>query len=207
MTRRIVGLTGSLGVGKSTVSGMLTELGIPVFDADRAAHQVLAPGSAVVEQLHQRYGDGIVDSLGRVNRAQLATMIFGDPQEKQWVEDQIHPLVRHAAQDFLERWTTATVVVLDVPLLIEAQMTDLVSEIWVVTCPAAQQWERVHRRHPQWTEAEFQQRLAQQLPQDEKVHWATHVVDNSGSLAALRAQVMLALNSPPDAPKDEPDSL
>jgi len=190
--QRIIGLTGSLGTGKTTVADYARSLGIPVFDADAKARTLLDPGSPLTLKVIAHFGSLVRQDSGSLNRLALAEVIFRDPQARQWLEALIHPQVRLEALRFIESHQDP-LIILDIPLLLEAEMTDMVNEIWVVTCTSSQQDERIHLRHPQWSREHIQERLAHQWPLDQKIAWADVVLDNSGSLAELEAQIRIAL--------------
>ncbi len=183
MPKRIIGLTGGIATGKSTVAQILAAWGWPVGDADVLARAAVAPGSEILSRIRDRYGAAVVSETGELNRKALAAIIFEAPQERQWLEAQIHPYVRSRLDDFR---TVHPQAVLVVPLLFEAAMTDLVTEIWVVT--SEQQQERLIARD-HLTAAAAQARIAAQWPIAEKVARADVVLDNSGSVAALVTQL------------------
>ena len=197
---KTIGLTGGIAAGKSTVAGYLEQLEIPTIDADWLARQAVLPGSAGLQSLVQRYGAALLRTDGTLNRGRLAQIIFSSPQERQQVEAIIHPYVRHrlaAEQDRLSPITPVMVMV--VPLLFEAEMTDLVWQIWVVSCTAAQQLERLIGRDG-LTPAEAEARIQSQMPLAQKCALADVVLDNSNSLERLQVQIdraLWALNSSP----------
>ncbi len=188
---RILGITGSLGTGKSTVAQLLTAHAIPVWDADIAARRAVAPQTLALAMIRQRYGAQVFTADGNLNRQSLGKIIFTEPRERQWLEALLHPWVRHDAQAWLAVQTQPTVALV-VPLLFEAQMTDLVTEIWVLSCSLAQQWQRVRIRDG-LTEQEFSQRLASQWPLAQKITYANLVLPNDGSVADLAGLVAAAL--------------
>jgi len=205
---RIIGLTGGIATGKSTVARILERHGIPVADADQMARQALAVGSPIRERVLQRYGQAIRDPSGELDRRQLGQIIFADAAERAWLEAQIHPFVKARLREFLQSHGASApqgvqhpqkdgppTVCLMIPLLFEAHMENWVSEIWVVTCTPEQQRQRLAQRDPLLTPAEIEARLASQWPLEEKARRAHAVLDNSGSLAELEAQVQQALAS------------
>ncbi len=206
---RIIGLTGGIATGKSTVARILERHGIPVADADQMARQALAAGSPIRERVLQRYGQAIQDPFGELDRRQLGRIVFADAAERAWLEAQIHPFVKARLQEFLESHGASApqgvqhpqkdgppTVCLMIPLLFEAHMENWVSEIWVVTCTPEQQRQRLAQRDL-LTAAEIEARLASQWPLEEKARRAHVVLDNSGSLAELEAQVRQALGAHP----------
>ncbi|MBC8123028.1 MAG: dephospho-CoA kinase [Gemmatimonadaceae bacterium] len=192
MSKRVIGLTGGIATGKSTVGAWLSRLGIPVIDADRLAREAVAPGSPILAQIVQRYGPQVQDD-GTLNRSALAGIIFNDPQERAWVEARIHPWVREALVRARDCYSGDPVCLM-IPLLFEAHMNDLVTETWVVTCTPEQQLARLRTRDG-LDVVQAQARIASQMPLELKARLATVVLENSGDLAALEAQVHRALVS------------
>lgn len=190
--KRIIGLTGGIGTGKTTVSNYLAHRHqLPVLDADIYAREAVQLGSPVLSKIYKRYGTDVQLPDGTLNRKRLGEMVFSNPIERQWLEQQIHPYVRSRFQSELETLVAPTVVLV-VPLLFEAGMTDLVTEIWVVSCSPEQQLRRMMERDRLSLE-HAQARLNSQLPIQEKVAQADVVLDNSSTLDALLKQVDLAL--------------
>lgn len=189
MGRRIIGLTGGIATGKSTVSDYLaTRHGLPVLDADAYARQAVQPGSPILAAIAARYGPTLLQPDGSLNRSQLGEIIFSQPAEKAWVEQQIHPFVRQRFTQITEQFPTEQTLVYAIPLLFEANLTHLVSEIWVVTCRPEQQLRRLRDR-AQLSTDQAQRRIDNQLPLAEKAAQADVVLDNSGSREALFRQV------------------
>lgn len=195
---RIIGLTGGIGTGKSTVARLLEQQGIPVADADQLARMALQPGSPIRERVLQRYGDRIQTPAGDLDRTRLGELIFTDPQERRWLEGQIHPFVQAQLRQFLQEQAEqgSATVCLMIPLLFEAGMENWVSEIWVVTCTPEQQRQRLLQRDPHLA-GQMEARIASQWPLAEKIQRADVVLDNSGSLADLQRQVQQALGIAP----------
>lgn len=183
---RTLGLTGSIGMGKSTVAAMFAEAGVPVFDADAAVHALQGPGGAVVSAIEARF-PGTTGPNG-VDRAALGQRVFGDDAALKALEAIVHPAVGQARADFLAGHADAPFVVLDVPLLFEAGGWAGVDRIAVVSAPAAIQRARVLAR-PGMTEARFESILARQLPDAEKRARAHFVIPTGGSLDETRAAV------------------
>ncbi|MBW4577892.1 MAG: dephospho-CoA kinase [Aphanothece sp. CMT-3BRIN-NPC111] len=196
--KRIIGLTGGIGTGKSTVSNYLASIHrLPVLDADVYARVAVQPGSPVLSQIAERYGAGVLLSDRTLNRRRLGEIVFSNPAERRWLEEQIHPYVRDrflAELDALEAQQYPTVVLV-VPLLFEAGMTDLVTEIWVVYCSKEQQMQRLMERERLSLE-QAQARINSQMPIEEKRDLASIVLDNSSTLESLIKQVDLALKTP-----------
>ena len=194
--KRIIGLTGGIGTGKSTVSKYLAARNLPVFDADIYARVAVQLGSAILSQIAARYGASILLTDGSLNRQRLGEIVFNNPDERSWLEQQIHPDVRQRLENDLNSISQpdATVVMV-IPLLFEACMTDLVNEIWVVYCSPAQQLERLIGRD-RLNLPQAQARINSQMPLQEKCDRADVVLDNTSTKAALLKQVDLALKSP-----------
>lgn len=192
---RIIGLTGGISTGKSTVSHYLaTTYQLPILDADIYARVAVALGSPVLEAITQRYGLDILLSDGSLNRQKLGQIIFNNCDERHWLEQQIHPDVRERFLTAIKQLSTPTVVLV-VPLLFEAGMTDLVTEIWVVCCSQQQQLERLMQRD-QLTLEQAQARINSQMPIQEKCDRSDVILDNSSSLEVLLKQVDAALKIP-----------
>lgn len=199
--RQIIGLTGGIGTGKSTVSHYLaTAYQLPVLDADIYARVAVQIGSPVLKAIALRYGSDILLPDGTLNRRQLGQIVFSNLDERHWLEQQIHPYVRDRLVEAIDELSLQNKgarshshpVVLVVPLLFEARMTDLVTEIWVVSCSRQQQLERLMQRD-QLTEEAAQIRINSQLPIEEKAALADVVLDNSDTQDALLEQVDAAL--------------
>lgn len=191
--KRVIGLTGGIATGKSTVSRYLTkQYQIPVFDADVYAREAVEVGTQVYQEIVQRYGNDILLSDRTINRQKLGNIIFNHPDERSWLEQQIHPNVRNRLTAAVTNSSQQTIVLV-IPLLFEANMTDLVTEIWVVSCSVQQQIARLMQRN-HLTLAQAQARIASQMPLEQKCDRADIVLDNS-TLAALLAQVDRAVNA------------
>ena len=192
MSRRIIGLTGGIACGKSTVSHYLENIyKIPVLDADIYAREAVEKGSAILERILARYGRKVKTEDNSLNRQQLGEIIFNNPEEKIWLESQIHPYVRECFKRHLEQ-LEAPIVVFSIPLLFEAKLTYLVTEIWVVSCGFEQQIERLMTRNNLSREQAIA-RINNQMPLAEKIALADIVLDNSGDLEALYTQIDRAI--------------
>lgn len=192
--KRIIGLTGGIGTGKTTVANYLANrYQLPVLDADIYAREAVQPGSPILNQIFERYGVAVKLPDGTLDRKQLGEIIFSYPDEKRWLEQQIHPYVRDRFQFELDTLVAPTVVLV-IPLLFEAGMTDLVTETWVVSCSPEQQLHRIMERD-RLSPEQAQARINNQLPLPEKVARADIVLDNSSTPDALLKQVDLALHS------------
>lgn len=216
--QRRIGLTGGIATGKSSVARLLTERhGLPVLDADGFAREALAPGSAAARAVLSRYGEEVrarpaplPDPLGHpdpgnpagpheaIDRAALGRIVFADPLERRWLEDLVHPLVRQRFSAELERLAAAPAVVLMVPLLLEAGLESLCSEVWLVDCDEQQQLERLMGRdHLSETEARI--RIAAQWPLARKRTLVERCIDNRREPLALEKAVRQAVQGLPAA--------
>ncbi|MGH7045744.1 MAG: dephospho-CoA kinase [Stellaceae bacterium] len=187
----VVGLTGSIGMGKSTAAAMLRRMRVPLFDADGVVHRLLAPSGAAVVRVEAAF-PGACDERGGIDRRRLGQRVFGDPPALGRLEQILHPMVADAERRFLAlaRARHERLAVLDVPLLYESGGAGRCAYVIVVSAPAMLQRQRVMRR-PGMTEARFAAILAQQMPDAEKRRRADFVVpsglDRGLSLRRLRA--------------------
>lgn len=184
MTFRL-GLTGSIGMGKSTTAGFFAAEGIPVWDADAAVHRLYAAGGAAVVPLTTQWPQ-VMAPDGAVNRAALRQIVTADATALKTVESLVHPLVQADRAAFLAT-ATADIVLLDIPLLFETGAEAAMDATLLVTAPPALQRQRVLAR-PGMTEAALQTILARQMPDAEKRARATHIIETLG-LDAARAGV------------------
>jgi dephospho-CoA kinase len=191
MSKRIIGLTGGIATGKTTVANYLaTAYSLPIFDADIYARDAVSVKSPILQAIAQRYGEQILLSDNSLNRVKLGEIIFNNQAERSWVEDLIHPYVRDRL--IVETRLIASLLVLVIPLLFEAKMTDLVTEIWVVSCLEQQQLARLMQRN-NLTLEEAQARIKSQMPIAEKAARADIILDNNSTKDALLKQADLAL--------------
>jgi dephospho-CoA kinase len=184
----ILGLTGSIGMGKSTTSAMFRAEGVPVYDSDAAVHALYASGGAAVAPVEAAFPGVVVD--GAIDRARLSAAVVGDPEALQKLEAIVHPLVGAHRIGFFEDARAAghDIVVLDVPLLYETGGDKKVHKVVVVSAPADVQRARVLAR-PDMTEAKFEAILARQTPDAEKRARADFVIDTGQGLEHARGQV------------------
>ena len=182
----ILGLTGSIGMGKSAVAAMLGELGVPVFDADAAVHHLQGPGGALLGPIEAAF-PGTTGPQG-VDRARLGAAVFGDPAKLRQLEAIVHPAVGAMRARFLAEHAEAPLIVFDIPLLFEKGGFDGIDSVAVVSAPAEVQRARVLAR-PGMTEDKFTKILAIQVPDAEKRARADHVIDTGCSPGETRAAV------------------
>jgi len=190
----LLGLTGSIGMGKSTTASMFSELGIPVFDSDRVVHQLYDKGGEAVPLIEQAFPGTTVD--GRVDRSLLSTQIKGDPSAWQRLESIVHPLVAKCRTVEMEQAESsgARLFVLDIPLLFENKLEESVDYVVVVTAPFEVQRSRVLQR-PGMTEQKFSEILSQQVPDATKREKADFIIDTSKGFDAARAEVKKIVDS------------
>lgn len=183
-----VALTGSIAMGKSTVSEMFRNAGIPVFDADATVHEMYARGGRAVPMIAAHFPDAIVD--GAVDRTKLSKLVLNDPDAIRMLEQIVHPLVHEEQRRFLDSARQAGVglVLFDIPLLFEGNRTDEFDAVIVVSAPAAVQRERALAR-PGMTCEKFESILARQLPDEEKRRRADHIISTGVSLDDTRLAV------------------
>lgn len=171
---KIVGLTGSIGMGKSAVAAMLRRLHVPVFDADAAVHTLQGPGGALIPAIEARF-PGTTGPMG-VDRAKLGARVLGNTPELRALEEIVHPAVRRMRARFLRYHRSRRIVVLDVPLLYETGGERDMAAVIVVSAPPIVQRHRVLRRKGM-TEAKFRQILARQVPDRIKRRRADHIIE------------------------------
>ncbi len=190
----ILGLTGSIGMGKSATSEMFRAEGVPVYDADAAVHALYAKGGAAVAPLAEVFPSAVVD--GAVDRTVLSSLVIGKPDEIKKLEMIVHPLVGLQQRTFLEenRAKGTPIVVLDIPLLLEGQGRRMVDAIAVVSAPAEMQRERVLAR-PGMTEEKFAEILKKQMPDADKRAAADFVIDTGRGFDYAREQVRQVLGA------------
>ncbi len=186
---RVIGLTGGIATGKSTVASMLAARGAVVVDADLLAREVIAPGEPGYEKVVARFGGDIIDADGELDRAALAAIVFADPAARADLEAITHPRIGTLMRDRIGvAASSAPLAVADIPLLFEGGGDAEFPETLLVYAPREVQLRRMRERDG-WDEVAARRRLDAQLPIDEKRARATWVIDNGGSLKATAAQV------------------
>jgi dephospho-CoA kinase len=181
-----LGLTGSIGMGKSTVAAMFAAECVPVFDADAVVHELQGPEGGLVAEIERRF-PGTTGSAG-VNRTALAEAVLGDSEALQRLERLVHPAVADRRRAFLEAHRDAPLVLFDIPLLFETGSDGEYDLVAVVSAPAEVQRKRVLAR-PGMTEEKFERILARQMPDSEKRARADYVIPTGGTLEETRAAV------------------
>lgn len=187
---KIIGLTGGIASGKSTVSAELRRLGVPVFDADQEAKDAVAKGSEGLTLVVQAFGAEYLTADGEMDRAKISALVFSDKQALKTLEAILHKIVWQNAEKFLQqcRQKGVQAAVLDVPLLIETGWHKQADSVWLVAVSREQQIKRAMLRSGM-TEDEVAARIAAQMSLEEKKKYADVILDNSGSLEATLAAV------------------
>lgn len=183
----VVGITGNIGAGKSAVLKMLHDLGARTIDADKIAHEVMAPGGLAYDAVVSAFGKDILHPDGAIDRAKLADIVFTDHDQLIRLERIVHPAVEQRVSEIIEE-ATEPVVAIEAIKLLESRLRHFCDVIWVVTATRESQINRlVHQRG--FTKEEALRRMAAQSPQSHKVREADLVIRNDGDLDQLRAQV------------------
>lgn len=183
----IVGLTGGIGSGKSTVTRCFSELGVPVLDADDIAREVVAPGQPALEEISRAFGPSVIDDQGRLRRDRLRRIVFSDPAQRRRLEHILHPRIRDLMGQRLAR-LTAPYCVISIPLLVETGQQDMVHRILVIDTPEALQYERIRRRDGA-SDAEIAAIIASQAGREERLAAADDVIVNDGDVDKLKQAV------------------
>lgn len=186
----LIGLTGNIGTGKSTVAGMLAELGAEAIDADKVVHQTMQAGTPVHAAIVSAFGPEVLAPDGEIDRRRLGDIVFADPAALARLEAIIHPAVIEEV-DRRVASSSAVAVVVEAIKLIEAGMADGCDSVWVTTCRPEQQVQRIAEARG-LSRAEAEHRVQVQPPQEEKVARADVVIDTSGTLAWTREQAVAA---------------
>ena len=186
----IIGLTGGIASGKSTVSNILKGAGACVIDADQIVHQLLARNQLVRKQVVDYFGPSIVSAAGEIDRTLLGEIVFADDDKRKQLEKIIHPLViREMKTQLANHQAREKHIILDIPLLYESKLDCLVEQVWVVYVEPEVQLQRLMNRG-QLSKAEAIKRIRTQLPLSEKKEMADLVIDNNGSRRELKAKVL-----------------
>lgn len=187
----LVGLTGGIGSGKSTVAEMLAGLGARVIDADKIGHEVYQPGTDGFRQVVEAFGPTIVGADGAIDRKALGAIVFGDPARLADLNRIVHPLIGLGIRDRIAAARddgAGGPIVVEAAIMLEARWT-FFDRVWVVSVTRETAIARVLARNPHLTRDDVERRLAAQMSDDERRARAQLVIDNNGSLAALRTAV------------------
>jgi len=186
---RKIALTGGIATGKTYVANRLREAGVPIVDADALAREVVAPGTPALNAVRKRFGPDAVRRDGSMDRVRVAQIVFKDKRARLDLEAIIHPAVVKAINDFFAGLPKRTpFAVADIPLVFETHREKEFDAIVVVACPRDMQLQRLMERN-KLSKEDAERRLAAQLPIDQKVKKATHVVNNDGTFEQTDAQV------------------
>ena len=183
----VIGLTGGIASGKSTVSSWLAQKGVRVIDADGIAHRLAEKDGAIYQAYLEHFGPGIIDMEGRLDRKAVAERVFSEPAERRWIDGTTRPLILSELKRELAEAVASSVpmIVLDVPLLFEAGWDKLADESWLVYVSEAEQLKRLCLRD-NCTEEQGLRRIRAQMPLEEKLARADVTIDNGGSQAETR---------------------
>lgn len=187
---KVIGLTGGIGSGKSTVSQYLRELGAVIIDADTVGHEVFKPETEAWREVVAAFGKEIVASNGTIDREKLGAIVFSNSEARVRLNQIMHPRIHEVVKTQLEEYQRqgVAVVVLAAPLLLEAGWTSLVDEVWVTTAPEDTVLKRLKKR-TRLSEPESRARIRSQLPTEERIKQANVVIDTDCHLGELRAKV------------------
>lgn len=190
---KIVGLTGGIGSGKSMASGFLREVGATLIDADYLVRVAQQRGQPAWREMWQAFGWRALKHDGQIARRRVGYIVFGNPQERQQLNGIMRPVIHAMVKNQIDHFRSlgGQVLVLDIPLLIEGGLHRIVDEIWLVYAQPEQQIQRVMARD-QVSRETAQNRVAAQMPIDDKIPFATRIFDNTGSLGTLKREVLVA---------------
>jgi dephospho-CoA kinase len=184
-----IGLTGGIASGKSTVTNILDFLGAKIIDADKIAHQLMKPERKLWTTIVDSFGEKILQEDGTIDRNKLGTIIFNNRQEKEKLDQISHPIIISEIKSRLKKMTsTEEIIVVDIPLLVEADLMDLFQEVWLVYITKEEQINRLMERSQIDREGALA-RIESQMPMEEKKKYADRIIDNNGSLSQLEQRV------------------
>lgn len=184
----IIGLTGGIGSGKSAAGHVFRELGIKVVDADVASRAIMQPGMPALQAVAEHFGAAILQPDGTLDRSKLRSIVFADEQERRWLEQLTHPLIGEWIRHELNT-APGPYAILETPLLFETRQKSYVHRKLVVDVPEALQVSRTMQRDEN-SESQILAIIAAQIPRQQRLALADDVIDNTGSLESLRAQVL-----------------
>jgi dephospho-CoA kinase len=188
----IIGLTGTIGSGKSTIAGFMQDMGAPIIDADKIGHEVYLPHSFGWQKVVAAFGESILSQDKSIDRQNLGEIVFNDPDKLKRLNHIVHPLIIQSIKDVLEelRRNHAKVVVLDAALLIEAGLESLADEIWVTTAPENVLYKRLSTSR-NLTSQQIRQRINAHMPAAKQIKYATRVIDTNVPLDELKVKIAL----------------
>lgn len=183
----VVGLTGGIGSGKSTVAAIFQACGIEVINADLLAREVVIPGTEALDEIIRRFGAGILDAAGQLNREKLREIIFADQTQRDWLENLLHPLINQLMKTRIEN-ATSVYCILESPLLLESKQHEMVNRILLVDVSHQTQLARTLQRDQSNAET-VQAIIAAQLSREERRQKADDIIENESEISALRSAV------------------
>lgn len=186
---KLFGLTGGVGMGKSTAAGFFSEMGVRVVDTDDIAHELVRPGQPALDEIKQEFGEHFLKADGTLNRSTLAKHVFADESARKKLEAILHPRIRAEWQARVESWRNENVAlaIVVIPLLFETQAETCFDRIICVACSSASQRERLAARG--WSETEIARRIAAQMPVDQKIARSQFVIWTEGQTGSSRRQI------------------
>ncbi|AYU55451.1 dephospho-CoA kinase [Staphylococcus debuckii] len=183
---KVIGLTGGIGTGKSTVSELLAAHGFKIVDADVASREAVEKGSEGLQQVKQVFGEEAIDDNGEMNRKYIGEIVFNDAEKRKELNQIVHPIVREIMENQKEKYLSEGYnVIMDIPLLFENNLQDTVDETWLVYASESIQVERLMERND-LSQEEAKARVYSQISIDKKQRMADHVIDNRGTLLELK---------------------
>lgn len=188
---KIIGLTGGIASGKSTVSKMLKKLGAAVIDADRIARMVVEPGQQALENIVNQFGNGVLFSDGTLDRKALGKIVFGEPEKIKILNEITHPEIRKLICRYIDDIKSSTmhkVVIIDAALLLESGMNELADEVWLVYVDYDTQVKRLMKRD-NITAAEADARIKTQMPVEDKIKQSDRIIDNTKDIIYTEQQI------------------
>ena len=183
-----VRLTGGIAAGKTTLSNLFADLGVPIVDTDIISRELLEPGEPGFEQVCEHFGNSILGPDQRIDRARLREIVFNSPDEKSWLEDTLHPLIYRRSQEAILEHADAHYVLVVVPLLFETDFQQLVDRVLVIDCPPEIQLKRLMQRD-NIDEELARKMIAQQMSNAERLARAHDIIDNGDTTVNLEARV------------------
>jgi dephospho-CoA kinase len=186
----VIGLTGGIGSGKSTVSQILTELGAVIIDADKVGHEAFKPGTPAWREVMATFGKEVIAPGGEVDRKKLGSIVFGNPEALLKLNRIMHPKMADMMRAQIDEYRRQglKVIVLDAAILIEANWTPLVDEVWLTVAPESKVLERLKKQRGM-TEEQTLARIRSQLSTQERMRYAKVVINNDGDIDDLKAKI------------------
>ena len=192
---KVIGITGGIGTGKSTVTQILRKSGLPVICADECAKEVVEQGSPTLEKIIKLFGHEYKTSTGELDRKKLGTLVFQNPEKLRQLNAIIHPVVQSLMKQKINEYKriNTAILFLDIPLLFESKLEHLCNQVVVVSTPKEIQLQRINKRDSLPTQ-EIENRLASQMPLSEKEKRAHYIIENSSTLDNLEKEVIVLID-------------